>query len=65
MNYIERIQRSIDFMEAHLAEEIDLGDVAKQAYMSLASFYRLYYGFTGYSAMTPRPTWASGTVMSL
>jgi AraC family transcriptional regulator len=50
MNYIERMQCSIDFIEAHLAEEISLGDVARQAFMSLASFYRLFYGFTGYSA---------------
>ncbi len=50
MNYIECIQRSIDFIETHLAEEINLGDVAQQAYMSLASFYRLFYGFTGCSA---------------
>ncbi len=50
MNYIERIQRSVDFIENHLGEELDLNQVARQAYMSLASYYRLFYGFTGYSA---------------
>jgi len=47
MNYIERL---VDFIENHLGEELDLNQVAQQAYMSLASYYRLFFGFTGYSA---------------
>jgi len=49
MNYYERIQKSIDYIESHLDEEIDLRRAAQEAYMSLASFYRLFFALVGYS----------------
>ena len=48
MNYFERIQLAIDYIEEHLADEIRLQQVAERAYMSLSSFYRLFFSMTGY-----------------
>ena len=31
MNWIQGIQRAIDYVEANITEEVDLEDVAKQA----------------------------------
>lgn len=49
MNYYERVQRSIDFIEENLCSELPLDTVASKAYMSIANFYRLFYAFTGHS----------------
>lgn len=48
MNYFERIQLAIDYVEQHLTDEIRLQQVAEQAYMSLSCFYRLFFSMTGY-----------------
>lgn len=49
MNYYERVQNSIDYIEENLKSELSLEMVASKAYMSIANFYRLFYAFTGHS----------------
>lgn len=49
MNYYERVQQSIDYIEENLKLELSLEVVASKAYMSIANFYRLFYAFTGHS----------------
>jgi len=48
MNYYERIQKSIDYIEANLENEIDLNRACREAYMSLSNFYRLFFAIVGY-----------------
>lgn len=48
MNLYERIQNAIDYIENMLDENIQVSEVAKQAFMSRAGFYRLFNAFTGY-----------------
>lgn len=50
MNYYERIQRSIDFIEANIENEITVEMVAKEAYMSISNFHRMFFALAGYSA---------------
>lgn len=50
VNYYERIQRAIDFMENNLENDIKVENVAKEAYMSESSFYRIFFAITGYQA---------------
>ena len=47
MNYIERIQMSIDFMETTLIQEINLQDIPEHAYMSVSTDYRIFYNCVG------------------
>ncbi|MCD8508442.1 MAG: AraC family transcriptional regulator [Bacillus sp. (in: Bacteria)] len=49
MNYYERIQRSIDYVEENLENKIELSKVAAAAYMSLANYYRLFFALTGHT----------------
>ncbi len=49
MNYYERIQNSIDYIEANLEEEIKVEDAAKSAFMSVSNFHRLFFAIVGYS----------------
>ncbi|MGI6159530.1 MAG: helix-turn-helix domain-containing protein [Limnochordia bacterium] len=49
MNYYERVQRAIDYIEENLKSELPLKEVAARAYMSIANFYRLFYALTGHS----------------
>ncbi len=49
MNYYERVQRAIDYIEENLSYEIELQTVSKEAYMSIASLYRLFFSMTGFS----------------
>ena len=42
MNWIQGIQRAIDYVEANITEEIDFEDVAKQAYSSSFHFQRVF-----------------------
>ena len=49
MNYYERIQRSIDFIESNLENTIDINLAAQAAYMSLSNFYRMFFALAGYS----------------
>ena len=48
MNYYERIQQAINYIEDHLLDDIELQHVAAEAYMSLSSLYRLFFSMTGY-----------------
>ena len=49
MNYYERIQRSIDFIESNLENSIDINLTAQASFMSLSSFYRIFFALAGYS----------------
>ncbi|QOR35090.1 AraC family transcriptional regulator [Clostridium sp. 'deep sea'] len=49
MNYIERIQKSIDFIEVNLQNKIVISDAANKAFMSLSSFYRLFFALVGFT----------------
>lgn len=42
VNYYERIQKAIDFLEDNLENEIRAEEAAKEAYMSVSNFYRLF-----------------------
>lgn len=48
LNYYERVQKAVDFIEDHLDSPIDIEAVAQEAFMSLASLYRLFFALTGY-----------------
>lgn len=48
MNYYERIQRSIDYIEDNLEDRIDLKEAAKSAYMSSSNYYRLFFALVGF-----------------
>jgi AraC family transcriptional regulator len=47
VNYLRQVQRGIDFIEAHLDEEIPLGSVARHAGVSAWHFQRIFKGLTG------------------
>jgi AraC family transcriptional regulator len=47
MNYYERIQRSIDFIESNLENDIKIEDAARQAFMASSSYYRMFFALTG------------------
>jgi len=49
MNYYERIQKSIDYIESNLENQIDLEAAAQKAFMSLSSFYRMFFALMGYT----------------
>ncbi|HEX2947889.1 MAG TPA: effector binding domain-containing protein [Clostridia bacterium] len=49
MNYYESIQRSINYIESRLGEEIDPGNAAREAIMSLSNFYRMFFALAGYT----------------
>lgn len=49
MNYYERIQKSIDYIESNLENKINIDFAAQTAFMSLSNFYRMFFALTGYS----------------
>jgi len=49
MNYYERIQKSINFIESNLESDISIENAAKEAYMSLSNYYRMFFSLTGYT----------------
>ena len=49
MNWIQGIQRAIDYVEANITEEMDFEEVAKQAYSSSFHFQRVFSILCGYS----------------
>ena len=49
MNWIQGIQRAIDYVEANITEEIDFEEVAKQAYSSSFHFQRAFGILCGFS----------------
>lgn len=50
MNYYERIQRAIDFMEENLENEIKIENIARESFMGESTFYRMFFAITGYQA---------------
>jgi len=49
VDWIEGIQRAIDYVEANITEDIDFEEVAKQAYSSSFHFQRVFGILCGYS----------------
>lgn len=49
MDWITGIQRAVDYTEAHLTEEIDYEEVAKQAYSSAFHFQRMFSMLCGFT----------------
>ena len=49
MNGVFALQRAMDFIEEHLTESIDYGDVAGQIYCSIYHFQRMFRAVTGYT----------------
>ena len=52
MNYLGDIQRGVDYIEAHLTEDIDIVDVAQQAGLSRWHFQRMFKALTGETVKT-------------
>ena len=49
MNWIQGVQRAIDYVEANITEELDFEAVAKQAYSSSFHFQRVFSILCGFS----------------
>ena len=49
MDWIQGIQRAIDYLEMNMTEEIDFEEVAKQAYSSSFHFQRIFHILCGFS----------------
>ncbi|MBV7506693.1 AraC family transcriptional regulator [Bacillus sp. sid0103] len=47
MEWVESLQRAIDYMEEHLLDELSIEDIAKQAYVSEFHFQRIFTILTG------------------
>lgn len=52
MEWITALQRAIDYMEAHLMEEINYEDVAEAVHISSYEFHRAFSFLTGITANT-------------
>ena len=49
MNYYERMQKSIDFIEDNLSEDITVEQCAREAFMSVSGYYRMFLSVVGYN----------------
>ncbi|WP_461612405.1 GyrI-like domain-containing protein [Clostridium sp. Marseille-QA1073] len=49
MDYFERIQNAIEFIEENLEEEIEINEVASKAFFSAFHFQRLFQAISGFS----------------
>lgn len=49
MNYYERIEKSIDYIERNLENHINISEVAREAYMSSSNFYRIFFALVGHT----------------
>ena len=49
MNYYERIQKSIDYIESRLKSDIEIEKAAREAFMSCSNYYRMFFALTGYA----------------
>jgi AraC family transcriptional regulator len=49
MNYCESVQRSIDFFEQHIKEEVDISTIIRQSCFSTTHFYRVFLALVGES----------------
>ena len=50
MEWISAIQKAIDYIEAHILEEINYSDVAREVYISSYEFHRAFSFLTGMTA---------------
>ncbi|MEN2767905.1 helix-turn-helix domain-containing protein [Ornithinibacillus xuwenensis] len=48
MNYLDYVQRAIDFIEDNLQEDIELEGIAREAALSVPHLYRMFYSLTGH-----------------
>jgi AraC family transcriptional regulator len=51
MDYLDEIQRTINYIEAHIKEDISAGNLAALIGFSEKHFYRLFKAYTGMSVM--------------
>ncbi|QDQ01683.1 AraC family transcriptional regulator [Lysinibacillus fusiformis] len=49
MDYFERVQKSIDFIEANLQEQLEIVVISSKAYFSAFHFQRLFQAITGFT----------------
>jgi DNA gyrase inhibitor GyrI/AraC-like DNA-binding protein len=49
MNYYERVQKALDYIESNLENKIDINIAAQEAFMSQSNFYRMFFALVGYS----------------
>jgi len=49
MDYFERIQNAIEYIEEHLQDELIITDISAKAYFSAFHFQRLFQAITGFS----------------
>lgn len=49
MKYDDRIQHSVDYIDTHLMDDIDLGEVAACSGYSLSHFHRVFPAITGFT----------------
>ncbi len=49
MNYCESVQKSIDYFEQHLKEDIDLNTIVQRSCFSTTHFYRVFQALVGES----------------
>ncbi len=49
MNYYERIQKSIDYIESKLEDAVEIEKAAQEAFMSCSNYYRMFFALTGYA----------------
>ncbi|AVK84874.1 AraC family transcriptional regulator [Lysinibacillus sp. B2A1] len=49
MDYFERIQKSIEYIEEHLQDELIITDISAKAYFSAFHFQRIFQAITGFS----------------
>lgn len=48
MNYLENVQKAINYIENDLGANLDLNRIADEAVMSLPHLYRMFYSLTGH-----------------
>ena len=51
MNYNEKIQTTIEYIEDNLNEKISLEDLAKQTFLSKYHYHRLFHALVGETVM--------------
>ncbi|MGM1044993.1 MAG: AraC family transcriptional regulator [Bacillota bacterium] len=47
MNYYDKIQKSIDYIEQHLKDNLSTCSIAEQAFFSVTHFYRIFQAMVG------------------
>ena len=52
MDLINGIQNAVDYIEAHLTEELDYEAIARRACVSSSDFQRIFSILCGYSAVS-------------